>query len=343
MFLFTHTVTFDPANRYYIIDFVKGFLVVTMVVYHTMNYFLSGYHIIYAYVNYVVQAFIFYSGFMCGTIYLKKFIENKKLVYIRLTTRGIKLILLFFTLNIIIHSLLKRNFNNQDLGLSLLYNNFYDIIFSGNPIARFSILLPIAYLLIISAPLINLFKLRYLTYPLLFISFCIMSVYDIRLSFNVSCVLIGIGGLFTGFISKIVERGLNSKLIKGILLMLLLLYLLILVPHGIDIRNYIVVYFLYINLIIANLYLLYTYLEPNNFITKIIIKFGQYSLLLYLAQIFFLQLTKRILNIRFSSLGIEHFLIFVLINILLVFCCYLTDYLRNKFTFIDKSYQFIFS
>lgn len=334
---------YDSVNRDHVIDFTKGFLVVTMVAYHTLNYFLVyGRHILFEYVNYVVVAFIFYSGFMCGTIYFKKFRENKKYVYYRLAIRGLKLVILFFVLNLIIHSLFIKGGYEKELGIAWFFNNFDLILLTGGRIAHFPILLPIAYVLIISAMLINFSSVKYLLYLSLFASFCIITFYKINLPYNLLCTLIGIGGLFTGLIYIDKESILKNTFIRYTGILLLLFYLILLIPSGMDVRDYVIVYFIYINLIIVNLHLLGGYLEPSKIMTKFIIKFGQYSLFLYIAQIFFLQVLKRIFNFQLVSVTIDHLLIFVSTNIFLIICYYMTDYLRNKITFIDKSYRLIF-
>jgi peptidoglycan/LPS O-acetylase OafA/YrhL len=335
---------YKPTDRINVIDFTKGFLVITMVAYHTLNYFVSGNHILYGYFNYVVKAFIFYSGFVIGTIYLKKFKENKKYVYFRLSTRGLKLFILFVILNLIIHFLFKKGYNEQKLGLSLFLNNFNSILLTGGDgIARFTILLPIAYVLIISTLFINLFRLKYILYVLLLSFFCIILLYEIKLPYNLVCILTGLGGLFTGLIYNDSESILRNKIVKYTSISSLLLLFIFIIPSGIDLRDYEILYFFYINLIIVNIYFLNSYLDPSKIVVKSINKFGQYSLLLYLAQIFFLQIFKRILNFRLGSVTIEHFLIFIFINILLYICCNLTDYFRSKNKFIDNCYRFIFA
>ena len=156
-------------------------------------------------------------------------------------------------------------------------------------------------------------------------------------------MLIGISGLFTGLIYNEIRNKFNNMLIHFTSIVLLLLFLCILIPSGIDTRGYFILYFLYINLIIYNLHLLGSFLIPSRFVTRQIIKFGQYSLYLYLAQIFFLQILKRTSNVHWFSLTIEHLLIFTFVIILLIRLCYLTDYLRQKATVIDKFYRFIFA
>lgn len=67
----------------------------------------------------------FYSGFMCGTVYFQRFVDNKANVYRRLTVRGLKLILLFLLVNLAINALLQRNYNDQALGLHAFFKNIF--------------------------------------------------------------------------------------------------------------------------------------------------------------------------------------------------------------------------
>lgn len=327
------------SSRDHVIDFTKGFLVITMVAYHTLNYYLLGYHPLYAYVGYVSLAFIFYSGFMCGTIYFQRFIVNKKAVYRRLTVRGLKLIVLFIIVNVIIH-VIPKNYH----GLSLFFNDILSIFLTGdNRIARFAILLPIGYLLLISSLLINLHKYKYFLYAILVTILLLASIYKISLSFNIICVLIGIGGLLSGLINNELLSKIFCTSMRYTGFALLLLFLFILLPLIIDTRIYYVMYFLYINVVIYNLHLVGSFLDPSKLITRNIIKFGEYSLFLYLVQIFILQALKRVFDFRISSVTMDHFLIFVFVNILLVGVCYLTDYLKRTFILVNKIYRFVFS
>jgi len=319
--------------------------VIVMVAYHTLNYFVEGYPlVIYGYVYYVAQSFVFYSGFICGTIYFAKIHNDRRYVYSRLIIRSFKLIALFFIVNIIINLLFTRNYNGQEFGIDLIFNNLYSIFFiGGGAFMAFDILLPIAYVLLISVLLLKLHTFKYIFYTLLILLYCILSFSDIKLTYNVSYTLMGIGGVYSGIIYKDNASILNKRLIRYACTSLLVLYLVILIPSGINVRGNYILLFLYVNLIIANLYMLGTYLNPSNMITKNIITFGQYSLYLYLAQIFILQILYRIVDFKSSSVTVEHCFVFILINLLLILCCYATDIMRNKISLIDKAYRLIFS
>lgn len=315
-----------------------------MVAYHSLNYYLSGYHILYAYVGYVTHAFIFYSGFMCGTVYLQRFLDNKTIVYKRLTVRGLKLILLFLVANVVINASLNKNFNDQFLGLHLFFSNLFSIFLIGDErTAAFAILLPISYVLLVSAPLINLYKAKYVFYALLIAGFLLLSILDLQPFFNLACILTGVAGVFTGLIYNEKQEFLNHTSVKLATIVLLVLFLFILIPSGIDPRSSFAVYFLYVNVILLGLHLLGGFLSPSRLLTQVVIKFGQYSLFLYLAQIFFLQVLKREFSFRLPSVSIVHLLIFVFVNILLVGSYYLMDYLRSKYALVNKVYRFIFA
>lgn len=332
----------SPRNSVY--DFTKGFLVVTMVAYHSLNYYLSGYHLAYAYVGYVTQSFVFYSGFMCGTVYFQRFVDNKANVYRRLTVRGLKLILLFLLVNLAINALLQRNYNDQALGLHAFFKNIFFVFITGGQYADFPILLPIGYVLIVSAPLINLCKAKYILYSLLLAAFLFLSFHDLQPFFNLSCVLFGVVGVFTGLIYNEKQDLLNHFFVKLATIASLFFFLFILIPLGIDPRKYFGLCLLYVNVIILGLHFLGSLLSPPRWLTKVVIKFGQYSLFLYFAQIFFLQILKReFFSFRLPSLSIVHFLIFISVNILMIGSYYLVDYLRSKYAFANKFYRFVFA
>lgn len=315
-----------------------------MVAYHTLNYFLDGYHILYAYIGYVTQAFIFYSGFVSGTVYFNKLIANKKLVYKRLILRGCKIILLFFVLNLLIHALFQKNFGNQDLGLHLFLDNITAIFLTGNDkIARFAILLPIGYVLLLSPVLISLHRYKYYAFTTIIVFWLLADVMDVRGFFNFNCILTGIAGVFGGLIYNDQYKHLSIKPLRFAAVAIVLFFLIVFIPFYSDPRSHYISYFLYIIVIVYNMHLLCSFLNPAGLLIRQVLKFGQYSLYLYLAQIFILQIVKKILGFNLSSVSVIHFLLFIFVTLMLVGLCYLTDFLRNRFTLMDKIYRFVFA
>ncbi len=325
------------------IDFTKGFLVVTMVAYHTLNYYLRGYHVLYAYVGYVTLAFVFYSGFVCGTVYVERFIQDKRTVYRRLIIRGLKIIALFLIINLVINGLLKQNYNGQVFDVYWFVNDFYSVFLAGSErISVFAILLPIGYVLLLSALIMDMRKFKYVFCALVLLSVIAMSAFNAEPAFNVGSILVGLAGVTTGLIYTERADFFRRNAVSAAVVGLLLLFLLVLIPLGVDPRVSFIVYFLYIIAVIFSLHVLGGFLKPSAGCTKVIIKFGQYSLFLYLVQIFFLQVLKSVYGYRLPSLTITHLGIFVLVNIVLVISCYLMDYSRSRCRSIDGIYRSIF-
>lgn len=81
------------------LDWVKGLLVVLMVVYHSLNY--SPYHpLAFDYLAFLPPSFIFLAGFLLTNSYLGRYDVTDWRLHQRLVMRGAKLILLFTALNL---------------------------------------------------------------------------------------------------------------------------------------------------------------------------------------------------------------------------------------------------
>ncbi len=331
------------------IDFTKGFLVIGMVAYHTLNYFLNGRSVMYVYVNYVTTAFIFYSGLLCGTIYLKKYLNDPLYVSKRLLIRSFKLLILFIVVNIAMHIVLNESNYGEDLGVNVLLYNLYSIFIIGNPqLMAFEILLPIAYVIIICALLLYLFKLRFIILCFLILSFFLIHYKGIKLGYNPSSILVGIGGFYTGLVCSEIYSNIKRTINNIVIIPLTLLFFLVVVPIGAKLQfvtgakldffpNYIIT-----NLVVASLYTLGNWLNSSKILTKHIILFGQFSLYLYLVQIFILQILSSVLKINNQLINMGHLCVFVFVNLCLVFFCYFAEFSRKRFRIIDYAYRLIF-
>ena len=97
--------------------------------------------------------------------------------------------------------------------------------------------------------------------------------------------------------------------------------------------------------ILLTIKLVYDFSKTQNlskYINKLIVLLGQYSLLSYLMQIFFLQSIFQFFVKQRFYIGYETFLIILLTSLFLTIICYLIDYLRRKYDSVNKSYKFIF-
>ena len=335
------TFSNNSKDRDHIIDFTKGVFVIAMVAYHTLNYFLPNFLKGFAYLSFVNKGFIFYSGFLCGTIYFKKYVLNREAVYKRLTVRALKLMLLYIVLNILVYAFIKSDIEYYYLNSRSFYDNFVLILIDGSSgITAFGVLQPIACTLLIGAPLIGLHKFKYYIYFIIIFVFVLLSFSNVT-THNANGVLVGIFGVFSGLFFNEMRDKLYIAPIRYIGILFLMAFLLFVVPY--EPRSSLITIVIYIILVVYNLHSLAMLTGPSKAVTFSIDKLGQYSLFLYLTQIGVLQILKRTFKISSSSITIDHIMIFVFVNVLLLALCYLADYSRKKMTVIDKVYRFVFS
>jgi peptidoglycan/LPS O-acetylase OafA/YrhL len=320
------------------LDFVKGMLVIVMVIYHVMNIFSTASAEAYGYIRFVSGSFIFISGYIISTFYEQKFQKDRIGTSERLVARGLKLLLIFTILNILIHLTGFGNPDKTEIGMQKYLNNLLTIYILGDSrYASFQILIPISYLLILSPVFLLLHESRkFLTLVSLMVAFC-FSFLDIK-SFNIGFVIIGIIGISIGMVMNKLEVSFVIKS-RPIIFSCLLpcIYLM-----GYMDRN-VMTYSIGIMIVIKLFYDIGKTAELGNHINKAIILFGQYSLLCYIVQIIFLQGLFRVLSRDRGELGYEIISIIIIANIFLLALCFVLRFLRNQYRIMDNSYRFVFS
>jgi hypothetical protein len=323
------------------LDFVKGFLVVCMVIYHSISCFTTLGYDGTKYVRFVTGSFIFISGYIVAVFYSKKFGLNKKIVCKKLILRGLKLLLIFTFLNIIINlsGLQSHKVVKFDIALYLL--NLKDIYIDGNSIyAVFQILVPIAYLLILS-PLFLLFHKWIKT--ILITVFLLLSAYAILniIFFNLYGLIIGLVGLSLGLLRITHEL----YCIRRKIIIIFIFCICILLMKFLD-KN-IITYMMGVIIILKLVYDFSKTQDLTKYFNKLMVMLGQYSLISYIMQIFFLQSIYQLFIEQRFGLGYEAFVILVITNIFtnifLVLVCLVLERLRSEFEFVNKSYKLIFS
>jgi hypothetical protein len=330
------------AERNIAIDFVKGFLVIAMTLGHTVMYFVDGRPLIRSYTFCARPGFVFFAGIICGVIYLGKFQKDKKYVLLKLLTRSLKIITLFFGLNILIHLVLKQNYTGQNLNLNLIIDNLGPILLTGDGrLMAFEILIPISYVLLLSVPILQLARLQYFLYALIVFIMFVLSLTGLKIPSNLYYSLFGAAGVCSGLMCTGLKSKLHNKLIGLVVMMILLLYFFVLIPGKVNVIENPIITFIYVSVVIAAFYLTGSFLEPYRFWLQVIIKFGQYSLYLYLTQILFLQVLYRLGMSKEKAITTRTFIIFAAVSCSMVVLCYLTDYIRNRFPIADKIYRFV--
>lgn len=330
-------------NRDNALDFTKGFLVVVMSAYHLLNYFFKGGESVYYYLNYVSGAFIFISGLICSTLYYKKFVKNSLHVHYRLFSRGVKLIVIFFAVNIAMRFFVKSNYSGQDISsIQVIFQNIgYILIYGSKQLMAFEILLPIAYVLLAANLFLYSVKFKKLIFFAIQLLLILIPILFGSVGYNAKNFLLGMGGFYTGFVFPDLFSQLKKPFVNYIIMPVLFIYFFIVIPLGARVPLFI--YYVIINTVLIAAYKLGGWLNPRRVITKYLIFFGKYSLFMYLAQIFILQILFRLIKIEGKFLNLNHLLLFVGLNLLLLSAGYLIEIMRLKYRWIDSSYKLIFA
>lgn len=286
------------SNRIPALDFTKGALVLIMVLYHWMNYFVMADGSIYKYLRFLTASFIFITGFLISQVYLSKYQASRSHVPGRLLVRGFKLLAIVLCLNLALSTVhlngLRIRMGNWSLADTLT------AYFTGMAPVAFSVLVPIAYLLILSAGLL-LVSPRY------------NNIFHFACAVFVGCALlleltgiragylqvfsIGMLGVSVGYVH--IDR-INSFLRHPMTLLIAYLAYLSAITLWDD------VFLLQVVGVCVSLAVIYwvglTNAESNQ-IAKVVVLLGHYSLFAYIAQIVILQLLRRSLLPLGNSIG----------------------------------------
>lgn len=320
------------------LDFTKGALVLCMVAYHTLNYFRYDERIL-RHLHFLPPSFIFITGFLITKIYRPKIFAGDQRVYARLFTRGLKVLLLFVVTNVLVQATLQTSYN-RNLGLTRLADNLGTIFLTGEGRATvFGVLLPISYLLLLSAALLRVGRDHRSTLPVAtvaIVSLCTLLAYNGDLTFNLELLSMGLLGMMAGFIPQ--PR--LDRVAKG-LIPLAATYL----AYSIAIHRWYPTYLINAAGVSFSLLLLYSlgrYAATWPVVLRPLALLGNYSLFSYLAQIAVLQILFRLS--RHSGL-FEHdvvgpFLATALVTFALV---RLVNHLRPRSKVIDGAYKTVFA
>ena len=197
------------SDRILALDFTKGALVLIMVLYHWINYFIGFDWPYYRYLRFLTPSFIFVSGFLISNVYLSRYNIADRQLSKRLLTRGLKLLAIFVILNAARAVLFAKSHPGIAAGYELDSKTLATIFLTGNTLTAtsktvaFYILVPISYLLLLSAVLIFPYKLCKHTFHLVCAIFlCGILALDLKgfQSSNLEFVTVGLLGLLAGFL-----------------------------------------------------------------------------------------------------------------------------------------------
>jgi peptidoglycan/LPS O-acetylase OafA/YrhL len=287
----------SPAGRISALDFTKGALVLVMVLYHWLNYFVGPEGFFYRYLSFLPPSFICITGFLISRVYLSKYrIADAKLPR-RLAIRGLKILGIFVVLNVMIRLVMPGSNHGKTFFEILSPASLWSIYVSGNMrggrVVAFYVLVPISYLLLLSAGVLiarrHYKHAFHLTTVLGLLGILILNELGQK-SQNLDLLFIGLLGISIGYIP--IEKLNNFLKWPYVVVLAYLLYV-----AAITVWN--VLYPLQVAGVLLTLMLIYlvgTASGETNRIPRVLILLGKYSLLGYIAQIAILQLLRRSLG-----------------------------------------------
>lgn len=340
-------VSSGDKQRISALDFTKGTLVLFMVLYHWINYFVGVDWPYYRYLRFLSPSFIFISGFMISNVYLSKYNLTDPRLPKRLFVRGLKLILVFVVLNLIRAFVLPIVSTNgavaDQFAKQLNIANLVAICIAGNfsgKIVAFPILIPIAYLLLLSGILMIPQRFyKYTFHSSLMMIFVMIAAVDLMGAKNEILELVAIGmlGVLAGFvrltrINRVIQ---HPYLLAFVYLVYTIAISIADVPYPLEIVG--------TCLSVTIIYLIgtSTWHKPY-WIWGEVLLLGRYSLLGYISQIAVLQILAVILrhfHLGSALLAISCFLAFSLTIVSVEF----VDRARVANGSADRLYRAIFS
>ena len=334
----------DATQRIAALDFTKGALVLLMVLYHWINYFIGPQWPYYFYLRFLTPSFIFISGFVITHVYLSKYDPADVRLPKRLLVRGLKLLVIFAALNVGRSVVLPMLSSGSPVADPLALKNILAVYVTGNlpnttKLVSFSILVPIAYLLMFSAALMVPMRRHRYTFHVAcaFLLALISSLaYFGITSENLEFVTVGMLGALVGFMPISAINNIGKHPFS--LAVAYVLYIIAITIWNVPFPLLIVGVFLSVGLI----YWIGAHEGAARRIRNETILLGKYSLFGYISQIVILQLLHA--GLRRFSLGIPVLAIsFLAAFALTVISVEVVDRARATATSVDKLYKVVFA
>lgn len=333
------------AQRVPEFDFTKGVLVLFMVLYHWLNYFIGLDGDIYKYLMFLTPSFIFITGFLISHVSISKYTADPSKLSKRLAIRGLKLLVIFVALNIAIALLFPGSSIRTATFSHLSPETINDIFVEGRAaagsgagkLASFTILVPIGYLLIVSALLLNWVKaFRYVFHAACAVALVAALVLNVLGVPNGILELLSIGllGVVFGYAPDVKIAKLSSRayLIVFAYAAYVAAITVLAVPFALRIVG--------VCLTLALIYIIGARLTGP--LREHVLTLGRYSLLAYILQIAILQILHKTANHLSPSswiLPVSLLAGFVLTMV----CVEIVDRTRPKSAVVDNFYKVVFA
>jgi hypothetical protein len=300
----------------------------------------------YRYLRFLTPSFIFITGFLISNVYLARYDVVDRRVPVRLVQRGLKLLAVFVCLNVAIGLLLADSYNGRILFGQLSLKNMVAIYVTGNvwvaengKAAAFYILVPISYLLLLSALLLRVSRFYRYTFhvvcALFLLGVLILALNGLK-SPNLELLTIGLLGVVSGYAS--IER-INDYVSRPFALMLAYLCYVGVITLW-DVTYPLQLVGVYLSLML--IYLLgASGAEPGR-MRRHVILLGKYSLFGYITTIAILQVLHRSLR-NTDSGAVALGLTFVAAFALTMASVEVIDRVRARTVTVDRLYRAVFA
>ena len=327
------------SKRIVALDFTKGALVLIMVLYHWLNYFVGSEGQFYRYLSFLPPSFICITGFLISQVYLAKYKATDTRLYRRLIIRGLKILGIFVLLNVVIGLVFPRGSGTHEL---MTPAAFWSVFVSGDMgtgrIVSFYVLLPISYVLILSAVMLLVFRgSRYIFYfatAAAMIGIVLLKVIG-KPSEDLELVSFGLVGICIGYIP--IESIKQQLLRPYVIVPAYLLYLAAITawntPYPLQLTG----------VLLTLLFIYWAGQKSGNreLLSRIIVLLGKYSLFGYIAQIAFLRALRNCFGAELrASVLIVSLIGAAMITVATVG---LMDRARVRVPLINRAYNAVFS
>lgn len=327
------TSTEPKRTRDESLDWVKGALVVLMVVYHSLNYSVYV-GVAFEYLAFLPPSFIFLAGFLLTHSYLARYDVTDWRLHQRLVLRGAKLILLFTALNLCLYLTAVG-----PAAMRLFLENVQSVYFApGKRVASFPILTSIGYLLLLAPLLLRIASSSRWVLPALAVAlfaFCVAMEWRGFVSYHVGMISAGIMGTAFGLLP--LERVARFSRKSLVVVALYCLY---------RIGGYLVgePYAMQLTGVVSGLLLLYSLalkLPPKSKVYSQVVLLGRYSLFGYIIQLGIIRFIVGIFGPFDTPLAVLVLTVEALVATWAV--TFVIDWLRPKASFVDLTYKVAFA
>jgi peptidoglycan/LPS O-acetylase OafA/YrhL len=327
----------QAPGRLIALDFAKGTLVLIMVFYHWMNYFASADGSVYKYLRFLTPSFIFITGFLIAQVYLGSDRARSSSASKRLLVRAAKLLAIVSALNLATNA---THLRISDVTFTALRTTIMGALAGTVPVA-FSILFPIAYLLLLSSGLLAMSR---------WFSGIFHVASALSMAFALWLDLTGAGGrggylqllsigLFGASLGHISIARINRILDYRVALLLFYVGYLAVITYWGD------GYLVQVGGVCVTLAMMYWIgnKDPgSNKVRQTVLLLGKYSLFGYIIQILILQLLRRGIHLLRPGIGIS-FLAFLSCIALTILSIQLVDHLRKSSNATNRLYTAVFN